>query len=383
MCRCEHGSLKPCNSKSAQARRRVMDKQAWKVLKRLYPDSVPLEATGGCLMCTAETESVKKAAIDKKEEEKNERRKPLICPLVRGFYTRGSKGYPLDCIASLLCKSPDIAPGTTLRQRSNSFAELGCCPLKPGVYCALPRSWCYRWRKYIKTGEGGFPPPPDGSEVLCEAHALPLPPPHLENFLLGETTTLLGGSNVVPNAKMEESVASSFPGVGSPVGYGVSSSSSSRLLSDSATLQALRAAGLSESELHAQRVAMARVEDERVAIARIDDDIRRAHIHDIHQLRDDRELADSQQQQDRALINEQLDRENRVVVEILTDDEITALEGFWPRCHFGTYALRFAILEDSSSRNGMEIEWGTSPCRECDPSSRSLAWEKMMARALA
>jgi hypothetical protein len=148
-------------------------------------------------------------------------------------------------------------------------------------------------------------------------------------------------------------------------------------------LQALRAAGLSESELHAQRVAMARVEDERVAIARIDDDIRRAHIHDIHQLRDDRELVDSQQQQDRALINEQLDRENRVVVEILTDDEITALEGFWPRCHFGTYALRFAILEDSLSRNGMEIEWGTSPCRECDPSSRSLAWEKMMARALA
>ena len=47
------------------------------VLKKLYPDSVPLEGTAVCLMCAAETESVKKAAGDKKEEEKNERRKPF------------------------------------------------------------------------------------------------------------------------------------------------------------------------------------------------------------------------------------------------------------------------------------------------------------------
>ena len=105
-------------------------------------------------------------------------------------------------------------------------------------------------------------------------------------------------------------------------------------------------------------------------MARLEEDMRRAHIHDIHQVREDCESM-GLHHQDRTLANEQLDRENRVVVEILTDDEITALEGYWPRCHFGMYALRFAVVEDSSTSCGMEIQWGTAPCRECDPSSRS------------
>jgi hypothetical protein len=311
-----------------------MDKQAWKVLKKLYPDSVQLEGSAVCLMCAADAETAKKAECDKKEEEKADRKKPLSCPLVRGFYTRGSKGYPLNCVVP-----------------AGLDATL-CCPLMPGVYCALPRSWCFRWRKYIKTGEGGFPPPPDGSEVLCEAHDLPLIPPHLESFLMGETSLLFA----VHSATRVENIIASIP-----VGAGAATSSNSRSNSDAATFQALRAAGLSESELHVQRVAMARLEE----------DMRRAHIHHIHQPREDGESM-APQQQDRTLANEQLDRENRIVLEILTDDEITALEGYWPRCHFGTYALRFAIVEDSSSCCGMEVQWGTAPCRECDPSSRSM-----------
>lgn len=77
---CEHGDLKQCSGKSARARRRTMDKQAWKVLKRLYPDSVQLEANvgvTGCLQCAAEVETAKKAEADKKEEAKAERKKPL------------------------------------------------------------------------------------------------------------------------------------------------------------------------------------------------------------------------------------------------------------------------------------------------------------------
>lgn len=330
-----------------------MDKQAWKVLKKLYPDSVPLEGSAVCLMCAAETETAKKAESDKKEEEKADRKKPLACPLVRGFFTRGSKGYPLNCVVP-----PQSFPPLEFICSKSQYAGLGttlCCPLLPGVYCAMPRSWCYRWRKYIKTGEGGFPPPPDGSEVLCEAHNLPLIPPHLESFLLGETPSLLGGGIATQTANNAEDCIAFIP-----VGAGAASLSTSRSHSDAATFQALRAAGLTESELHAQRVAMARIEE----------DMRRAHIHDIQQLREDGDSL-GLQQQDRTLANEQLDRENRVVVEILTDDEITALEGYWPRCHFGTYALRFAVVEDNSSGCGMEIQWGTAPCRECDPSSRS------------
>lgn len=336
---CEHGDLMRCPSKSARARRRVMDKQAWKVLKRLYPDSIQLDASvgsAGCLVCAAEAETVKKAEMDQKEEEKTERRKPLACPLVRGFYTRGSKGYPVDCL---------VTPQRDTKMSGGGFQ----CPLKPGVYSALPRSWCHRFRKYIKTGEGGFPPAPDASDLLCDAHNFPLVPPHLESFLRGETSTLLGGnSGVTPRNDGGEQSRASLPVANERA------LSASR--ADADTLQSLRAAGLSELDIHAQRVAMAGLEES----------MQRANIHDINDIQAD----DSTQQFDRSVINEQLDRENRVVVEILTDEELTALEKWWPRLH-GFYALKFAIVEDSSTISGIDVLWSTLPCRECDPSSRA------------
>ena len=331
------------------------------MLKRLYPESVQLEAHGhllnggGCLLCAAEAETAKKAENDKKEDEKAKRKAPLANDFVRQFYTRGSKGYPLSCQVE-----------QSLAAVSSSSSR---CPLKPGVYCALPRSWCKRWRKYIKTGEGGFPPAPDASEVLllCDAHNLPLVPPHLESFLRGETSTLLGGSSTVQPE--EAGSAASFPiaavGASAVARSGSTTSSratSDRATSDAETLQALRAAGFSESEVHAQRVAMSRLEDS----------MRHANIHDIHELNNRAESASTDaglQQQDRTITNEQLDRENRVVVEILTDDEITQLEKSWPRCHGGTYALRFAVVE--GSQGDSEIVWSTTPCRACDPSSLS------------
>ena len=279
---CEHGDLMRCSSKSARSRRRVMDKQAWKVLRVLYPDSIQLDASvgnTGCLVCAAEAETAKKVELDQKEEEKAERRKPLECPLVRGFYSRGSKGYPVDCLVT-----PQI-----VAQQSIIGEMCLQCPLKPGVYSALPRSWCHRFRKFIKTGEGAFPPAPDASEVLCDAHNFPLVPPHLESFLYGETSSLLGGGSgsSLRNGGGEESQASMhIPLERAP----------SALRADADILQALRAAGLSELELHAQRVAMVGLEES----------MERTKVHD------------AERRFDRSVTNEQLDRENRVVVEILT-----------------------------------------------------------------
>lgn len=359
---CEHGSIKQCSTKSARARRRVMDKQAWKVLKRLYPDSIQLEAnTHGCLICAAEAEMAKKAEQERNEEEKSTRKKPLECPLVRAFYKRGSKGYPLN-----RCK----LTGATAAASLKPSAAVGRCPLQPGVYCALPRAWCHRWRKYIKTGEGKPLPAPDASELLCEAHNLPLIPPHLESFLRGETSALLGGNTNTVIAEADESAVASMPIVGAAPRNNYARETH-REVSDAATLQALRAAGLSETELHAQRVAMAGLER----------DMRRANIHGIHEIRPRSNSLgqEEQQQQQRTSVvtNEQLDRENHVVVEILTDEEVTALEKWWPGCHGGTFALRFAIVEnscggsDSIVGSPTDILWSTVPCRECDPSSRS------------
>lgn len=356
---CEHGSIKQCSSKSARARRRVMDKQAWKVLKCLYPDSIQLEASAagahGCLICAAEAQGAKKAEQERKEEEKICRKKPLECSLVRGFYTRGSKGYPAHS-----CR-PAVAAAAGAKPSSAA----GHCPLRPGVYCALPRSWCHRWRRYIKTGEGASLPAPDASEVLCEAHTLPVVPPHLEAFLRGETATLLGGATLA--AVEEEDAGAPAPVVGAaPI---ENSGARPRVsAADAATLQALRAAGLSEAELHAQRVAMAGMERQ----------LHRAHIHGMHELR----ARSNGQEEPRPhrcatlVTNEQLDRENRVVVEILTDEEVTALEKWWPGCQERNFALRFAVVENGAGGghgpegSSTEIMWSIMPCRECDPSSR-------------
>mmetsp|Transcript_48316 Transcript_48316/g.102758 ORF Transcript_48316/g.102758 Transcript_48316/m.102758 type:complete len:643 (+) Transcript_48316:534-2462(+) len=389
---CEHGSVKQCSTKSARARRRVMDKQAWKVLKCLYPDSVQLEAGNGCLMCAAEAETAKKAENDRKEEEKADRRKPLSCPLVRGFYTRGSKGYPLDCLVPPKSMPLDVTSSSNGGMLTPLYSGSAGCPLVPGVYCALPRSWCHQWRKYIKTGEGGMPPAPDASEVLCEAHNLPLVPPHLESFLRGETSTLLGGANAVAAAGIggtdgEENVGrappvgAAFPGAGDRLGHGPPRGISA---TDAETLQALRAAGMSEVELHAQRVAMAGMERDFEHVSINDAPQGRARSGSLGW------QGQPQQQQQRPVVvtNEQLDRENRVVVEILTDEEASALERWWPRCHGGTYALRFAVVADvrggggggSSSSSNSEVLWNTAPCRECDPSSRSMTAGRFVVR---
>ncbi|KAL7545223.1 hypothetical protein ACHAWF_008572 [Thalassiosira exigua] len=352
---CEHGSIKQCSTKSARARRRVLDKQAWRVLKRLYPESVPLDADGaGCLLCAAEAETAKRAESDRKEEEKADRKKPLSCPLVRGFYTRGNKGYPLRSLVPPPRVPLDGGPGVGAGERLVPLPlDDSSCPLQPGVYCALPRSWCHRWRRYVRTGEGGPIPAPDASEVLCDAHNLPLVPPHLEAFLRGESGTLLGGNDGTAAGGAPDEGAIAVPVAAAPVG--ARRPAPPRVGPDGAgTLRALRAAGLSEAELRAQRAAMAGMEE----------GLRRASI---------RERERQPHPARRPVVtNEQLDRENRVVVEVLTDEEVGALEKWWPR-QSCTYALRFAVVEGGARGGGAEVLWSTSPCRECDPSSRSSA----------
>jgi hypothetical protein len=164
---CEHHNLQRCSAKTARSRRKLMDKQAWKVLRKLYPDSTTLESVSGeCLQCLMETETAKKTESDRLEQAKLERKLPLGNPHVRRFYTR-TKGVPTHCLVddSIMI---DVAAGVTSRKVS--------CPLIQGKYVILPRSWCHQWRRYMKTGEGSMPLPPESSALLCDAHKLALLP---------------------------------------------------------------------------------------------------------------------------------------------------------------------------------------------------------------
>lgn len=303
---CTHSNLQHCsNGKNARARRRVMDKKAWKVLKRLYPDSTALEVnTGECLQCTLEEQSNKKAHESKLVREKEERKLPLSCPVVRGIYTR-SRGVPIQSMVE-------------------GEAKFGHCPLQPGMYHILPRAWLHSWRKYLKTGEGECPSAPDANELFCDAHRFPLLPPHLEQFIHGKTSTLLGS---IASPAVSPALASI------PVGMSP--------IMDTETLNALRAAGLSQSEINQQMMAMLSMQDIREA---------------------------AQPRIPSRIDHESLDRENKTVVEILTDDEYTALEKWWPPN--SNFVLRFAVLPEDSGKS--TIRWSTLPCRECDPSSRAV-----------
>ena len=73
---CPHNQM-AC-SKTRRAKR--LDKQAWKLLKKLYPDSTQLAtAIGECVQCSLERETELKHQMDLKEKELKARKEPVSC----------------------------------------------------------------------------------------------------------------------------------------------------------------------------------------------------------------------------------------------------------------------------------------------------------------
>ena len=312
-------------------------------------------------------------------------------------------------------------PGKTTGT-ANMQSQQRQCPLVPGVFNALPRSWCHRWRKFLKTGEGERPFAPDATALLCDAHRLPLVPPHLEAYLYGDTPALLVGSGnhnapyfaddadaplTSPSTPATMSaMAASSPISATPVGYNPvhssneeddnadttfatsaaaapSSAEEEEEEGEEAIIAALRAAGLSEAELNAQRLAMQNHERQSHMAAATASASSSSMLHSPSGSFRRQSSASTINTPitpgnvpngaggdgaTRESINEQLDRENYRVVEILTDEEFTALEKWWPDISVN-YALRFAVAEDGTGRRN--IIWSTPPCRECDASGKN------------
>jgi hypothetical protein len=333
---CEHRCLSRCSSgKSARARRKLLDKQTWKILKKLYPDSTQLEsAVGECLHCTQEEESARKNERDRVEHAKLERKRPLANEAVRQFYTR-TRGFPVHCL-----RSTDDVDGDD-KQGDKKMPALGhgTCPLLPGIYQVLPRAWCHAWRRYIKTGEGQHPfPAPDAASLLCDEHRLPLLPPHLEAYLYGDSQQLLvaGTSSHGDDAESSTATAAAEASIlHRPFVPGQAM--------DLDTLNALRAAGLSESEVASQLDAMRNLEVRNNAASAVG--------------------TSSQPSASLHTKNELLDQENHSVVELLTQEEFTALEESWPeKAH--VFCLRVAVDAQGKST------FSTPQCRACDATGR-------------
>lgn len=297
---------------------------------------------------------VRKTEQDLAEQVKLERKKPLSNHHVRQFYTR-SKGVPTNCLVpgnnDLLAASSTV---TCARQP---------CPLVPGKYVILPRAWCHQWRRYIKTGEGYMPLPPDSTGLLCDAHKLALLPPHLEAFLDGETSQLLS------SVRQQEAHPSPEAGVGVATNNPLTGFSAPPPLPavpvgvhptlDINMVNSLMAAGVSQSEFASQRLAMMQIQEEQhqqrllaPAVAAAANP--HAVVPTANQVGGRRESFSN---------NDLLDRENHVVVELVTQEEWTALveTGCWPK-QDSNFCITVTV------DGPYKVGFSTLPCRDCDPS---------------
>ena len=380
---CCHDQLQLCrNRKSARARRKLLDKQAWKCLKKLYPESVSLDATQGeCVQCLLETETSKHEAQQREAQLKEERKAPLSHTVVRRFYTR-TRGVPVHCLVADdnadtagtnnedTSEKEDQKPPAVMASSCSTPPTKkksvggGNCPLVPGLYYAVPRAWCHAWRKYMKTGEGGPLLPPDASSLLCGFHRLPLFPPHLESYLYGESPQLWLSKKQQQqqqqqqqqdndDSTMEVSSSSLLAGGGGGVASPAVARRSVVGMSPPAAGMFVSPAelGLSPAEVAQQQRAMMTLERQR-------------------EQQQQREREAQQQQQQPLLLDErrwssmgeQLDRENYCCVEILAHEELKALEQLWPRGGTSSFRFSFEVLP------GQEVQFSTPPCRECDAS---------------
>ena len=335
---CPHDNLVVLSKKSARARRRLLDKQSWTMLRKLYPDTHELDSrfiTGDCWQCQLEADAAKNAQQSQVAQAKLERKRPLDDEDIRHLYTR-TRGVPTQALVQHAVGG--IEAGTKRVRRS---------PLVDGTYYVIPRAWCHGWRRYIKTGEGfgqssvhpqpavgavgGGPqaaawkvPPPNASCLWCDAHRMPLVPPHLEAYLSGENGQLLVSSgSVEPRAHGNNSETADDVASRPVVGQGP----------DPSIVQALQAAGLSPAEVSQQLAAMRLLEQQ-----------------------------NQQQPQPysslRVTKNELLDRENHCVVEIVTKSEYEALERF--------YGVPADFLSFCVSNDGADFDYTAIPCRSCD-----------------
>lgn len=266
----------------------------------------------------------------------------------------------------------------------------------------------------MKSG-GERPSCPDGSSLLCDAHTLPVVPNHLEAYLRGEVPgLLLSSSDIITNNNSRRS--GSFDGNRYIPGLttnnnnnalspdhnnirAINSNINRSLLSD--TEDSFIAAGIAgmmgsdddwATAVEMQRLAMLQIEEQNNRNNN-DREQEGGNSHS-NTPQTPRAITRSSSNNNVAAAvapiaspsvatvaspmvesnNDRLDRENRVVVEILTDEELTALENYWPDIR-SSFLMKFAVTyEDTSTTTSSyyeeeekinNITWSTSPCQSC------------------
>ncbi|EKU22399.1 hypothetical protein NGA_0462100 [Nannochloropsis gaditana CCMP526] len=189
-------------------KRKIIEKRAWKALRRYYTEgkAFKVSATEECLQCS-QREREEKERLE--EERRNRDLELSASPALTALYARrtggqarGRRERKLDredrhIFSALPHPRPPSGcpPSSFSLPPSSSSSALFLPPLDPGLYHLLPRCWLTVWRNYLRDPRAPRPRPPDLSLLLCEAHGLPLVPPHISSFLDGEKKGVLSSLN--------------------------------------------------------------------------------------------------------------------------------------------------------------------------------------------
>jgi hypothetical protein len=145
---CEHLQLKLCsNQKSDRARKRMLKSQDWNALRRLFPESTPLVSHDSCWKCQ-QLEQRQQQEYQRQAQQALHKKQEPIRHALQAFFSRHGSITMEPC------------------QR----------------YCILPKAWCQRWRKYMKTSTGERPVF-DPQFLWCARHSTHRIPPGLWSYL--------------------------------------------------------------------------------------------------------------------------------------------------------------------------------------------------------
>ena len=223
---CSHGKL--ALPSGPRAKRKIIDKKHWKLLRKFYPDGCEFKTkkTVTCTECERDHHHKKLEEECKRKNILEERSIDTTSPLYSVFARKNGipsshlrhTGDELAALhtSSALNSSLDIFhsrdewsctactilnPNTesvcymcsTIREGSfdSSPFNVSTMPLRPGMYNLVPRYWLRLWRQYTKDPTVESFKPLDCTCLLCSAHGNLIVPPHVDEYIKGIRKTLL------------------------------------------------------------------------------------------------------------------------------------------------------------------------------------------------
>ena len=201
---CEHGNLmlsknSNLNNNQLRTKKKLLDSKSWNILSKFYPDTPKFKSRTctDCPICAGVANEVKEKELLRREELIKSRRQYMTMDDRLTAVEKRNTGVPSH---ALIERDEDslaaLHAALTIEELEYNTHDTSQIqlpqPLLPGIYHIIPRWWLKQWRSFIKDPEVEHLRHLEYTCLLCSAHGLLMPPPHVEEFLRGCRKNLLG-----------------------------------------------------------------------------------------------------------------------------------------------------------------------------------------------